>query len=140
MDKVLDQFEEFDDSEDILRGLDEPKYRRRRRRANTGGYIAATLFTTPASISIPSTTAIGTTIGTVGISGGFGAYSLSLSDPSGLFVLVGNQIQVNSALSVGTYPITINGTNGLGDNPVLNTSIVVTSVAGYVPTYPFLGF
>jgi hypothetical protein len=133
----LPAWEWFDD-EDILRGLDEPKYRRRRRGASGGG--AGTIFTTPFPLTTTDNVPVGTVVGTVSVSGGSGAYTYTLIDPTGRFTIVGNQIQVASPLSAGFYPVTINATNGAGDNPTLSTTIFVSHVSVFVPTYYIYGF
>jgi hypothetical protein len=134
-----DVFEEFDDSEDILRGLDEPKYRRRRRGAGATQGGASTIVTTPSTLTAVSTASIGTVVGTAAVVGGSGTYTFTLTDPTGHFTIVGNQIKTIASLTVGTYAVTINATNGAGDNPSLVTNIYVSSGA-YVPTYPYYGF
>ena len=127
-----------DDVVDILRGLETK--RRRRRRGDSGPGTPGTIILTPSTITIGDNTPVNTVIGTINITGGYGTYTYSLFDPSGQFYIVGNTIQVFLPLTAGTYPITINATNGIGDNPTLSTTITVTHVVIYVPTYPEYGF
>jgi hypothetical protein len=134
----LDQYELFDENEDILRGLDEPKFRRRRRGGVSGG--AGVIVTSPSVLTTVDTAPIGTVVGTVAVFGGSGTYTFTLIDPTGRFTIVGNQIQVASPVSAGFYPVTINATNGLGDNPTLATTIFVSHVGTYIPTYYIYGF
>lgn len=134
-----DDLEEFDDRDEILRGLASPKDRRRRR-SDTTRYLPAVIFITPGTIGIPDTTPVGANVATIGLIGGLGTYTYTLVDPSGRFTIVGNNIQVASPLSAGFYTVTINGTNGLGDNPSLTTTISVSHATTYVPTYPYYGF
>jgi hypothetical protein len=128
-----------DDVLDILRGL-ETQPRRKRRHRGDGSSGGGTIILSPSTISIADTTAIGTTIGTVTVPGGIGTYTFGLVDPSGQFSFSGNQLQVATTLTAGAYTITINGSNGLGDNPTLTTTIYVTHHVGYAPTYPYYGF
>ena len=127
-----------DDVVDILRGLESK--RRRRRRGDSGPGTSGTIILSPSTITIADTIPIGTIIANISISGGYGTYTLSLVDPSGQFAIVGNTLQVQLPLVAGTYPITINATNGIGDNPTLSTVITVTHLTTYVPTYPYYGF
>jgi hypothetical protein len=127
-----------DDVVDILRGLESRK--RRRRRGDSGSGTPGTIVLTPSTITIADTTPVNTVIATIAIQGGYGTYTLSLVDPSGQFYIVGNTIQVFLPLTAGTYPITINATNGIGDNPTLSTTVTVTHIVAYVPTYPEYGF
>jgi hypothetical protein len=144
MDKKLDEedldlFEELDDEEDILRGLEEPKYRRRRRSGATQAG-PGTIVLTPSTISVPDTTPVGANVATITMSGGWGTYTYTLTDPSGRFTIVGNNIQVASPLTAGFYNVTVNATNGQGDNPSISTTIFVSATTTYVPTYPYYGF
>ena len=100
----------------------------------------AVISISPSTISIFDTTPIGTTIATISVTGGFGTYTLSLTDPSGLFTIVGNSLQTQATLTAGVYPVVIHATNGLGDNPFLNVSINVAHATTYVPTYELFGF
>jgi hypothetical protein len=127
-----------DDIVDILRGL-EVIPRKRRKGSGPGG--GGTITTSPSTISIPDTTTPGTTIATISVAGGTGAYTFTLTDPSGQFTIVGNQLQVAGTLTAGSYPVTIHGANSFGDNPNLTTTIYVTHIPpGYVPTYYIYGF
>ena len=62
--------------------------------------------------TVVSDAAIGTTIGVLSVVGGTGTYSYALTDPSGLFVIAGSNLNVKAALSPGTYPITVTATGG----------------------------
>jgi len=139
MDERPDELDWFDDEEEILRGLDDPAYKRRRRTGG-GGVQPGTIITTPSTLTGNDGMAVGTVIGTVAVAGGWGTYSWTFTDPTGRFALVGNQIQVASPLSAAFYNITISATNGQGDNPSLSTTIFVTHVTTYSPTYPYYGF
>jgi hypothetical protein len=127
----------FDEEEDFWRGLEEPK--RRRRGAGAGGG-AGVIVLTPSTLTANDGMAIGTVIGTAAVTGGSGTYTFTMVDPTGRFTIVGNQIQVASTLSAGFYPVTINATNGAGDNPTIATTIFVSHVGAYVPTYYLYGF
>ena len=133
-----DQYDLFDNEEDILRGLEEPKYRRRRRRAGVAG--GGTIVISPSTVSCPDTTPVGTAVATVSVANGFGTYVYTLSDPTGRFTIVGNQIQVASPLSAGFYNVTVNANNGQGDTPSAPLTIYVSHAAAFVPTYPYYGF
>jgi hypothetical protein len=138
VEEEIGQYDLFDDQEDILRGLDEPKYRRRRRGGQSGG--AGIIVTSPSTLTAVDTAPIGTVVGTATVFGGSGTYTFTLVDPTGRFTIVGNQIQTISPISAGFYNITINATNGAGDNPTLATTIFVSHVGVYVPTYYIYGF
>ena len=139
MKKLEDLYEELNESYDFLRGLEEPKYRHRRRAGVTSGG-AGVIFTTPSVLTALDTAPIGFVVGTAGVSGGTGTYTFTLTDPTGRFTIVGNQIQTVSPISAGFYNVTINATNGAGDNPTLATTIFVSHVGVYVPTYHIYGF
>lgn len=135
-----EEYDFLDDEEDVLRGLEDPKFRRRRRGSGGGTFGPAVIVIVPNPFTAHDTDPIGTVVGTVSVVGGFGTYSFSFVDPTGRFNLVGNQVQVASALSSGFYNVTINATNGQGDNPSFPTVIYVTHVTSYVPTYYLYGF
>lgn len=113
---------------------------RRRRRAATTGLISQ-LISTPSVLSVPTGSPVGTVVGTLSVTGGFGTYSYSfISNPGGYFTIVGNQIQVASALPTPqTILVGIQADNGLGDRPILTTTITITAGA-YTPTYYLYGF
>lgn len=115
--------------------------RRRRRGAGAGPGAISYITTTPAVLSVPAGSPIGTVVGTLSVVGGFGTYTFSfLSNPGSYFSIVGNQIQVAATLpSPQLIPVQIQADDGLGDRPVISTSITVTT-AGYVPTYYIYGF
>jgi hypothetical protein len=141
MDKeATDLLEGLDDSENILRGLEEPKYRRRRRGAGAVSGAVSAIVTSPSILTTTDAVSIGTVIGTASVVGGFGSYTFTMSDPSNQFTIVGNQIKTTALLTAGHYDVTIHATNGLGDNPVLVTTIFVSHVGGPTPTYYIYGF
>jgi len=138
----LDLFEGFDENEDILRGLEEPKYRLRRRRHTAGAAsIAGTIVTSPTFLTIADNAPLSTIVGTPSVVGGIStSYVFTLSDPSGQFTILGGNIVVASTLTPGTYPVTITATGNMpGDVITLPTTITVTHSA-YVPTYFIYGF
>jgi hypothetical protein len=136
----IDIFEGLDENEDILRGLDEPKYRLRRRRHTAGAQAGGgTIVLSPPFLTIADSATIGTIVGTPSVVGGTGTYTFTMSDPSGQFTILGGNIVVASALTPGTYPVTITATGSMGDTINLNTTITVTH-SGYVPTYFIYGF
>jgi hypothetical protein len=124
---------------DILWGLEYPygQHRRRRRGAGAGG--GGTLIISPSVLTVPDNAPLATVVGTVSVVGGSGTYTFSIVDPSGQFTMVGNQILVNSPLTLGNYTVRINAANGAGDIPTTLTTISVIS-GGYVPTYYLYGF
>ena len=126
----------FDETEEILRGLE---HLNRRRSANSSG--GGVIVTSPSFLTIPSDATIGTPVGTINVVGGDGTYTYSLTDPSGQFTILGNQIVVASALTPGTYSVLVRANNGAGDTPSQVITITVTTpVSIYTPTYYFLGF
>jgi len=129
-----------DDLVDILRGLDPGPPRRRRRRGDSGGG-AGVVVISPSSIAIFDNVVPGTTIATISVAGGTGTYTYTLTDPSGQFTIVGNQLRTATPVIAGSFPITITASNGVGDNPTLTTTITVAHfTAAYVPTYYIYGF
>lgn len=141
-DAYEDLFEGFDEKEDILRGLEEPKYRLRRRRHTAGAAsIAGNIVTSPTFLTIVDSASIGTVVGTPSVVGGVStSYVFTLSDPSGQFTILGGNIVVASTLVPGTYPVVITATGSTpGDVITLPTTITVTH-SGYVPTYFIYGF
>ena len=114
---------------------------RRRRRAAATGLISAIVIT-PTVLSVPFGSPVGTVVGTLAVSGGFGTYTFSfLSNPGGYFAIVGNQIQVAATLPAppAVIPVQIQADNSLGDRPTTTTTITVT-VLGFTPTYYIYGF
>lgn len=114
---------------------------RRRRRGSGAAGLISQIITSPSVLSVPTGSPVGTVVGTLSVVGGFGTYTYSFaSNLGGYFTIVGNQIQVATALPAPqTIPITIQADNSLGDRPVLSTTITV-AVAAYVPTYYIYGF
>jgi hypothetical protein len=79
------------------------------------------------NITIPSTSSIGTVVGTFSVIGGSGSYTYSLiSNPGGLFSISGNQLQVAAALTAGSDPITVQANNGAGSVFTQPFTIIVT--------------
>lgn len=115
--------------------------RRRRKRGAGAQALFSVIILTPSVLSVPTGSPVGTVVGTLSVSGGFGTYTYSfLSNPGGYFTIVGNQIQVGATLpSPQVIPVQIQADNGLGDRPTISTTITVT-VSGYVPTYYIYGF
>jgi hypothetical protein len=113
--------------------------RRRRRAAATG--LVSQIVLSPSVLSVPAGSPVGTVVGTLSVSGGFATYTYSfLSNPGGYFTIVGNQIQVGSALPAPqTIPVQIQATNGLGDTPTITTTITILA-SGVHPTYFIYGF
>jgi len=137
--KPDDPYEDlFEEEEEFWSGLEEPK--RRRRRGSGAGGAAGVLIFSPDPLTANDGMAPGTVIGTLSVANGFGTYSFGIIDPSGRFTVVGNQIQVASPLSPAFYNVTFTATNGLGDNPTVSTTIFVTHLTTYVPTYHIYGF
>lgn len=97
------------------------------------------IVTSPSPLTVAVNAPIGTVVGSFTVVGGSGTYTYSLSDPSGYFTIVGNQLQVNAAMTVGTVPIVITATGSTGDTLQLPTSVIITP-SGYVPTYYLFGF
>lgn len=115
--------------------------RRRRRRGSGGGGLISSIVLTPAVLSVPTGSPIGTVVGTLSVINGLGTYTYSfLSNPGNYFTIVGNQIQVGATLPAPqVIPVQIQANNSLGDTPTITTTITVTT-AGYVPTYYLYGF
>ena len=100
-----------------------------------------TIVSSPAFLSVASNATIGTVVGTFSVTGGLSpSYTYTLfSDNLGYFSIVGNQLQVNAAMSVGTDVIVVQAAGSLGDVLQQPMSVQITP-SGYVPTYYFLGF
>jgi len=90
----------------------------------------SSIVLSPTSLAIPSNASIGTLVGTASVAGGIGVYTFGLIDPSGQFAIDASTgaITVASALTLGTYSITVNASNGLGDAPTLPTTIAVVAI------------
>jgi hypothetical protein len=74
--------------------------------------------------SIPDTTSIGSTVGTLSVSGSAGAYTYSLtSNPGSLFSITGPALKTAATLSAGPYPITI---AAAGTPTVPNRAFLIT--------------
>lgn len=99
------------------------------------------IVVSPIPMTVSANAPIGTVVGTISVQGGASpSYTFSLlSDALGYFTVVGNQLQVNAAMSVGTDNIVIQATGTLGDVLQFPTSVIILP-SGYVPTYYFLGF
>jgi hypothetical protein len=90
--------------------------------------LGGTIVTTPSPLIVSSGATIGTVVATLSVAGGSGSYSFALiSDASGYFSIVGNQLLVNAALSPGTDAIVIQANNGAGDVITLNTVVLITA-------------
>ena len=114
---------------------------RRRRRGNAATGLVSSIVITPTVMSVPTNAPVGTVVGTLSVINGLGTYSYSfLSNPGSYFTIVGNQIQVATALPPPqVIALQIQANNSLGDTPTITTSVSVTA-AGYVPTYYLYGF
>lgn len=117
------------------------RYMLRRRRRSGGAGLVSSIIITPAVLSVLAGSPIGTPIGTLSVINGLGAYSFSfISNPGNYFTIVGNQIQVGATLpSPQTITVQIQGDNGVGDRPVLTTTITIVASL-FVPTYHIYGF
>jgi hypothetical protein len=115
--------------------------RRRRRGSGAGAGMVSSIVTTPSILVVPAGSPVGTVVGTLAVVNGLGTYTFSfVSNPGGYFTIVGNQIQVASALpSPQAIPVVIQANNGLGDTPTLTTTIVIQAT-GIHPTYFIYGF
>jgi len=133
----------FEEEDDFWSGEDPSRtaFRRRRRGAGTGG-AAGALILTPSILTGNDAMPPGTTIGTASVAGGFGTYTFSISDPSGRFTIdpTTGVISTLSPLSPAFYNITITADNGLGDHPSITTTIFVSHLTTYIPTYHIYGF
>lgn len=89
---------------------------------NVNGSLSATSNSlgpvTPIVITLSGSTVlanavIGTTIGTLAVSGGTGSYTYTLtSSPSGQFAISGANLNVATVLTAGSYPITVQAAGG----------------------------
>lgn len=111
-----------------------------RRRRGAGAASGASGITL-SNNSISAAAGIGSLVGVLAVPGGTGTYTFTLtSNPGGLFAISGSNLNVGAALSAGSDPITVHADNGAGSVFNTNFTILVTSAAGYSPTYYFLGF
>lgn len=81
--------------------------------------------------TIPDSTEIGGTIGTLSVANGSGSYTYSLtSNPGTLFSITGDLLQTAAELTAGSYPITVSADNGV-DSPLSRAFLItVTESAG----------
>jgi hypothetical protein len=133
---------------DEFEALGPPRFRlqedrlRRRWRPSGGGPAQSVIQIVPTPMTALTTSPAGYVVGSMSVVGGAGGYTFSfVSNPGGLFTIVGNLIQLTAPISTpGTYPITIMGDNGAGDHPVISTYVIVSAPTTYVPTYHIYGF
>ena len=139
----LREGEEFewleDEGRQLLKGEVWPRPPKRRRGGDSGAG-AGSVVISPSSIAIFDNVNPGTLLATISVVGGSGTYTFTLTDPSGLFTIVGNQLLTATTVIAGMFPITISASNGLGDNPSLNTTVMVSHFSAYTPTYYIYGF
>lgn len=102
--------------------------------------VPAAIVVSPSGpITIPANSPIGTVVCTFSVQGGSGSYTFSLaSDALGYFAIVGNQLQVNAAMSPGTDNILVQATGSSGDVIELPMQIFIT--AAISATYYLYGF
>lgn len=76
--------------------------------------------------SVADTASVGTTVGTLSVSGGSGTYTFTLtSNPGSLFSISGSALQVAASLSAGSDAITIKADNGAGS--VITQPFLITA-------------
>ena len=80
--------------------------------------------------TIPDNATVGTNVGVLSVAGGSGTYTFTLtSNPGNLFALSGTNgvnLNTNAAMTVGTYPVTVQAAGGV-PTPITRTlSIAVT--------------
>lgn len=82
--------------------------------------LSGSTFTTDA--------AVGTLVGTLSVTHGVGSYTFTLtSNPGTLFQIVGNSLELDSAtIAVGSYPVTIQASNGAGS--IFSRSFLLTAL------------
>jgi hypothetical protein len=102
----------------------------------SGGGGGAGDSITLSSSTVPSTAAVGTTIGTLSVVGGTGIYTFTLTPPSSLFSISGDLLQVAAALTPGSDPIAVHADNGAGSTFTQPFLITVTHV-GVAPSLKF---
>lgn len=92
------------------------------------------------SATIPDTTASGGTVGTLSVTNGSGSYTYSLtSNPDTLFSISGADLKTASALTAGSYPITVQADNGV-DAPISRAFLITVTQSeapdtGYTAAY-----
>ena len=92
---------------------------------------------TVAALSLSASTiradaAIGATVGTFSVSNGIGSYSYVLTDPSGKFVISGSNLNVATALTAGSYPISVTASGGT-PTPVFDSFMLTVTVVAVLP-------
>lgn len=91
--------------------------------------------------TIPDTTASGSTVGILSVSGATGTPTFTLSsNPGALFSITGTALKTAAILSAGSYPITVHVTGMTPSPPDRAVVIFVTHASSFVPTYELLGF
>ena len=84
--------------------------------------------------TIAAGSAVGTTIGTLSVSGGTGTYTFTLtSNPGSLFSISGSNLQVAGTLVAGSDPIIIQANNGAGSIKSQPFTITVTGALANGP-------
>lgn len=111
-----------------------------KRRRHTGGAGGAPVLLL-SNNTIRDNASVGDLVGALSVANGTGVYIFSLLfNPSGLFQVVGNQLQVGAALAAGVDSIIVQANNGAGSLVLGGFFISVSHFTGYVPTYELLGF
>ena len=102
--------------------------------------LEAIVFSPAGPLTVPASSPIGTVVCTFSVQGGAAGdtWTYAVSDPLGYFTTVGNQLQVNAALSPGVDNILVTATNQSGDVIELPMQIIITAAA--TPTYYLYGF
>lgn len=111
--------------------------RRRKARGDSAGLVIILSSNTTTDAS-----PVGAQVGIFAVLGSSDSFTFSfVSNPSGLFSLVGPILEVAAALSVGMAVIAIKADNGAGVVLIQPFIILVSHAAGsYVPTFELLGF
>lgn len=101
-------------------------YYARKRRRGDGGGISASIYISGGSIDFGAS--VGDTVGTLSvIDGSGGAYTFTIHyDEFSLWAIDGDDLEVNAALTPGTYAVTIKGDDGAGSVVYQALSIEVT--------------
>lgn len=99
--------------------------------SNSLGPVIPTVIALSGS-TVYANASIGTVIGALSVSGGTGSYTYTLiSNPSGQFAISGANLTVATALTAGSYPITIRATGGT-PSPI-STSFMLTVMVPLPP-------